>query len=254
MMVDQSVKVVKSISLVLRLRDDYTLGDIKGAVKIFINHQQRRPIIKPGGYHIFINVEEPVEHIAVLSDYYMKQEISVKDQESLKKKDWFDIRLIPSLGYPFGENATLCWIQTEGEKTDQDIFGYISDKNYHHGRIIKKISDYECNVAYAYDSFRAGDFYLAHKEDGKHFVTVDEVLSEGVVKFKEKLPELKKGDKLFKAIKTATDTYGTGVVYLNRLHKDQVCMNLIIGAQSSDKEVEIDFIEGKSIKCHIPNV
>lgn len=99
------VRMKSRVSLVIALRDGYVSGPPSDRnVEVRLEHYPRKPIGKPDGTYIFVDLEPGTYRLDIGSTYYFREtrDISVGSSDRV-----IHIPLIPIPSYPYKPNDTL---------------------------------------------------------------------------------------------------------------------------------------------------
>lgn len=99
------IRVKSRVSLVVALRDGYASGaPFDRDIEVRLADYPRKPIAKPDGTYIFIDLEPGTYRLNITSAYYFREtrDISVGGSNAI-----VHIPLMPLPSYPYGANATL---------------------------------------------------------------------------------------------------------------------------------------------------
>lgn len=229
--------VKKTVSLVLRIFNDYDMNEVKNP-QITLNGIKRKKISKAGGYNVYVGLEERKYEIGVQHQEFINKNITV----DLKKLDPLNpvvnLRLKP-LAESFYESGGAV-IKLSSQKGDEMIRAYIEDSPI--GELTKDVDENK-GIIYIqkyFNDIMFGDILFLEDEDKGEFV---EVLS--VEKNKCKITDKLKnshpqGTKIKRAFESQCDSKGNGLVYFNNLIKKKNKINILLGEEWEKIEVDID--------------
>ncbi len=100
-------KITTTLSLAVRLTDDYTQKEPVGNIKVMIKEGEITPVKNLSGYYLFNDMTAGNYSVVIESDFYFPEETAVNIPHPVPKNPVVEIALKPKPAYPFPGNATL---------------------------------------------------------------------------------------------------------------------------------------------------
>jgi hypothetical protein len=97
----------KTLSLAIRLIDDFTSAQPIGAINVSLKDVKSEPVKNPSGYFLFFKLKGDLFSVQVQSDFYQLANVDVHLSLLDPKEPVQNIVLIPNLAYPFPSGTTL---------------------------------------------------------------------------------------------------------------------------------------------------
>lgn len=123
----RSVSTVRC-SVAVCLLDAYTgLPPVQPVTRVALEGQFAKPIRKPGGIYLFVNLPDGEYHVVVESGAYMPQRIRVVPGELDAGDPVVYVQLLPSPSYPYPDRATRLRAAVRDAATGLPLAGAIAE-------------------------------------------------------------------------------------------------------------------------------
>lgn len=97
----------RSVSLAVRVLDDFTLKEPVGSINVSLRDACLSPIKKPEGYFIFLDLIPGNYSVVTNSQYYLDREITVDTASLDPQNPVLNVNLTPTSAFPFFGNTAL---------------------------------------------------------------------------------------------------------------------------------------------------